>query len=148
MNNHLRTFDDYELFLYTLTDCYPLSITRSTLVLVRIGATLARVTGDVWFTHGFRLSVRERLSGDRLPLVIVSYGYEVWGGPDKLYWYDSQPHPDDPALQSTQPHHKHVPPDMKHHRIPSPEMSFNEANLPFLLEEIEQLLQTSNLYLQ
>ncbi len=138
-NNHLRTFDDYELFLYTLTDRYPLSITRSTLVLVRIGATLARVTGDVWFNHGFRLSVRERLSGDRLPLVIVSYGYEVWGGLEKLYWYDSQPHPDDPALQSTHPHHKHVPPDMKHHRIPSPEMSFNEANLPFLLLGIERL---------
>lgn len=28
---------------------------------------------------------------------------------EKLYWYDSQPHPNDPILQNTHPHHKHVP---------------------------------------
>ena len=44
----------------------------------------------------------------------------------------------DPTLQSTYPHHKHIPPDIKHHRIPAPEMSFTRPNLPFLIEEIER----------
>jgi len=61
-----------------------------------------------------------------------------------LYWYDSQPHPNDPTLQSTHPHHKHIPPDIKHHRIPAPEMSFVKPNLPALIREIESLIaQTS-----
>jgi hypothetical protein len=48
---------------------------------------------------------------------------------------------DDPALQSTHPHHKHIPPDIKHHRIPAPEMSFNQPNLPVLIHEIEVLIE-------
>ncbi|MCI0388624.1 MAG: DUF6516 family protein [Acidobacteria bacterium] len=71
-------------------------------------------------------------------LRLVSYGYEVWRGAEKLYWYDSQPHPDDPKLASTHPHHKHVPPDLKHNRLPAPVLSFTEPNLPFLIAEIEQ----------
>ena len=67
------------------------------------------------------------------------YGYEVWKGNEKLYWYDSQLHPDDPTLQSTHPHHKHIPPDAKHNRIPSSQMSFTHPNLPFLIEEIAKL---------
>ena len=59
---------------------------------------------------------------------------------DKLYWYDSFPHPNDPGLASTDPHHKHVLPDIKRHRIPAPELSFTRPNLPFLTHEIEQLL--------
>jgi len=52
----------------------------------------------------------------------------------KLYWYDSWPHLNDPALASTHPHHKHVPPDIKHNRVPAPALSFAEPNLPFLIE--------------
>src|SRR5262249_33932680 len=51
--------------------------------------------------------------------------------------YDSQPYPNDPVLQSTQPHHKHVPPDIKHHRLPAPELSFIRPNLPVLMREVE-----------
>jgi len=57
---------------------------------------------------------------------------------DKLYWYDSQPHPNDAVLASTYPHHKHVPPNIKHNRIPAPDLSFTRPNLPFLIEEIER----------
>jgi len=53
-------------------------------------------------------------------------------------WYDPQPHPNDPTLASTAPHHKHVPPDIKHHRIPAPGLSFGSPNLPLLIEEIER----------
>jgi len=38
------------------------------------------------------------------------------------------------------PHHKHIPPDIKHHRIPAPHLSFVEPNRPFLIEEIEREL--------
>jgi hypothetical protein len=40
----------------------------------------------------------------------------------------------------TDPHHKHVPPDIKHHRIPAPGLSFAAANLPLLIHEIETSL--------
>ncbi len=42
----------------------------------------------------------------------------------------------------THPHHKHILPDIKHHRIPAPDLSFTRPNLPFLIQEIErQVLQ-------
>jgi len=77
----------------------------------------------------------------RLPAVIDEYGYQVWQGDDKLCWYDPQPHPNDPTLQSTHPHHKHIPPNIKHNRIPAPEMSFTRPNLPALIREIETLIE-------
>jgi len=39
-------------------------------------------------------------------------------------------------LTNTHPHHKHIHPDIKHHRIPAPEVHFNQPNLPFLIQEI------------
>jgi hypothetical protein len=44
----------------------------------------------------------------------------------------------DPTLAATHPHHKHVPPDIKHNRIPAPGLSFTLPNLPVLIDEIEQ----------
>ena len=138
MNNPLRTAADYELFIYSLHDLYPV-IERSTLVFVRRGATLARVAGELHFPNGVMLVVRERVVEDRLPAMIDGYGYEVWRGNEKLYRYDSQPHPDDPGLQSTTPHHKHVPPDIRHHRIPAPGLRFDGPNLPLLISEIADI---------
>ena len=138
MNDPFRSPEDYELFLYTLSEQFR-SIRRSTIAFVRRGHSLARVAGEILFDHDIRLVVLERLIFDRLPMVIDGYGYEVWRGGEKLYWYDPQPHPNEPSLQSTHPHHKHVPPDIKHHRIPAPGMSFNQPNLPLLIQEIEAL---------
>ncbi len=140
MSHPLRTAEDYELFLYTLTDRFP-SIQRPTITFVRRGQTLARVAGELFFTHGLRMVVRERVVSHRLPMVIDWYGYEVWRNNEKLYWYDPQPHPDEPGLQSTHPHHKHVPPDIKHNRIPASGMSFIEPNLPRLIAEVEDLVR-------
>jgi hypothetical protein len=72
--------------------------------------------------------------------LIISYGYEVYRGTERLYWYDDFPHPEDPLLATTFPHHKHVPPDIKHNRIPAPEMSFIRPNLPVVIQEVEELL--------
>jgi hypothetical protein len=139
MTNPFRTAEDYELFLYTLQEHY-LTIRRSTIVFIRRGATLARVAGELSLNHDFRLVVRERLLYSFASLQIDEYGYEVWRGNEKLYWYDSQPHPNEPLLQSTHPHQKHIPPDIKHHRIAAPEMSFSQPNLPVLIREIEGLI--------
>ncbi len=90
--------------------------------------------------EGWIYGLPERFSSisySTLELLIEGYGYEVWRGSEKLYWYDSQPHPADASLASTDPHHKHIPPDIKHHRVPAPGLSFNRPNLPFLIEEIE-----------
>jgi len=99
------------------------------------------VAGELYFDHEIRLVIRERLVWHRLPVVIDWYGYEVWRGNEKLFWYDPQPHPNEPALQENQPHHKHIPPDIKHHRIPAQEMSFDRPNLPVLVQEVESLIQ-------
>ena len=135
MNDPFRTLEDYELYLYTLAESFP-SVRHSTITLIRQGSTLARVAG---FDNDIRLVIRERVMSQRLPIAVDWYGYEVWQGEQKLYWYDSQPHPNDPSLQSTHPHHKHIPPDIKHHRIPAPAMSFTQPNLPALIKEIETL---------
>ena len=73
MNNPLRTPEDYELFLYTLTEQFP-SVHRSTVTFIRLGATLARVTGELHFDQGVQVVVRERVLSHRLPAVIDWYG--------------------------------------------------------------------------
>lgn len=68
---------------------------------------------------------------------IIVYGYEVYRGTDKLYWYDSIEHPEEKHLAQSFPHHKHIPPNIKHNRIPASEVSFTQPNLDFLIKEIE-----------
>jgi len=143
MSNPLRTATDYELFLYTLTEQFP-SIQQSTLTFVRRGDSLGRVSGELFFANSFRIVIRERIIYDRLPAVIDWYGYEVWQNEEKLFWYDPQPHPNEPSLQSTHPHHKHVPPDIKHNRIPAPKMSFSVPNLPELVMEVTALIKEND----
>lgn len=138
--NPYQSLRDYEEFIYTLPQQFR-SISSSTLVLIRRGGRMVTVSGEIVFPQGYRLVVKERLTFDVGPLILKRYGYEVWHGDEKSHWYDSQPHPHDPTLVSTHPHHKHVPPDIKHHRILAPELSFTKPNLPFLIQEIEQLLE-------
>jgi hypothetical protein len=104
---------------------------------------MATTIGEIAFPNGYRLVVKERLALDNGPLVLERYGYEIWRGEEKQYWYDSQSHPHDPAVASTNPHHKHVPPDIKHHRIRAPQLSFTRPNLPVLIEEIAALGATA-----
>lgn len=139
MKNALRTPEDYEHFIYSLQDKYNV-IEHSTVTFVRKGAFLAKISGELHFAQKIKLVIRERIIFDRLPAVIDWYGYEVWQGDKKLYWYDSQPDPKDPALQTTHPHHKHVQPNIKHNRVPAPDMSFIQPNLSYLINEIESLL--------
>ena len=133
--NPFRSLADYESFVYTLENQFP-AILRSTLVVARRGATVAVLRGELEFARGLRLSVRERLTFYRSPGCIREYGYEVWHHSQLLYWYDSQPHPGDPLLAATHPHHRHVHPDIKHNRVPAPGLDFANPNLPFLVQEV------------
>jgi hypothetical protein len=137
--SHLLSRPDYEQWLYAIPETYA-SVRSSTVRFFTTSATAGVVEGTVFFQSGHELRVSELVDfavGD-----ILDYGYEVWRGGEKLYWYDPQPHPDDPDLAATQPHHKHIPPDIKHQRVPAPGLSFTEPNLPFLIQEIERLLES------
>jgi hypothetical protein len=140
--NPFQSLHEYEEFVYTLPQRFPV-IVSSGLVVIRRGKRVAFLQGDVTFAQGYRLVIRERLSVDADTVVIESYGYEVWRDAEKMTWYDSQPHPEDETLASTAPHHQHVPPDIKHHRIPAPSLSFTQPNLPFLVQEITNLLENT-----
>lgn len=132
------SLETYENWIYALSDIYS-SVESSSVVLIRRGHYIAVIRGEVHFQNGIYLRVYEELIA--LPSIeITGYGYEVWQGDNKLYWYDPQPHPNDPTLASTHPHHKHVHPNIKQNRIPAPNMSFECPNLPALIEEIEALI--------
>ena len=113
------------------------TVQRSTVVVWSASPYTGIAEGEVFFSQGFRLRLREEL--DFAASLITAYGYEVYEGEERLYWYDDFPHPHDPTLAATFPHHKHVPPDMKRNRVPAPEMSFTSPNLPRLIQEIEKL---------
>jgi len=138
--NPLRSAADYEQYLYTLRERFP-ELVGSTVTLVRRGAALARVSGELVLAGGYRITVRERLLLDREPIVLDWYGYEIWRGAEKLCWYDPQPHPGNPELAATFPHHRHERPHLKHHRVPAPEMSFHQPNLPAVIAAALRLQQ-------
>ena len=141
--NPFQSLRDYEEYVYTLKQQFP-SIERSTLVIIRRGKRTALLQGEIVFAKGYRIALKERLSYDDDPVVIEDYGYELWRDNEKLAWYDAQPHPNEPDLASTFPHHKHIPPDIKHHRIPAPNMSFTHPNLSHLIQEIQLLISAEH----
>jgi len=118
------------------------SVEKSTLAVWTDSPYTGMAEGEVFFLKGFRLRMREELDFDAG--LMTSYGYEVYRNGERLYWYDDYPHPNDPTLASTYPHHKHVPPDMKHHRIPAPGISFDQQNLLLVLQEIEALIESEH----
>ena len=136
-SNPLRSLAGYSHFAAQLFD--HATVRRSTVVVWSESPYTGTAEGEVFFSNGVRLRMREELDFDAG--TITAYGYEVYRGSERLYWYDDFPHPNDPSLAATQPHHKHIPPDIKHHRIPAPEISFTRPNLPVLIREIEELAE-------
>ena len=111
------------------------SILQSTIRVWSTSPFTGTAEGDVTFSNGLHLRMRGEL--DFADALITSYGYEVYRGTERLYWYDDFPHPDDSSLAATFPHHKHVPPDIKHNRIPVDYLQFAEPNLLAIVKEIE-----------
>jgi hypothetical protein len=134
----LKSLSDYSRFVAELLSRPP--VERSTVTVWSASPYTGVAEGEVFFANNFRLRIREELDFDAG--LITAYGYEVYRATDRLYWYDDFPHPNDPTLASTFPHHKHVPPNIKRNRIPAPEISFTEPNLPALIQEVEVLIQS------
>ena len=134
--NPLKALSEYTHFLSQLQH-HP-TVERSTVVVWSNSPYTGTAEGEVWFKGNLRLRMREEIDFDAE--LITSYGYEVYRGDEKLYWYDDFPHPQEPSLAPTFPHHKHIPPEMKRNRIPAPNISFTRPNLPVLVQEIEALI--------
>ena len=130
----LNSLTDYSRFVTELF--HRPTVVSSTVTVWSDSPYTGIAEGEVFFSNGIRLRLRVELDFDAG--LITSYGYEVYRGAERLYWYDDFPHPNDPNLVSTFPHHKHIPPDIKHNRIPAPEIRFNRPNLPVLIREIEE----------
>ena len=135
--NPLSSLNAYGSFLSDLIGRFP--IVHSTVRVWPASPYTGVAEGDVLFTNSIRLRVRQELDFDAQ--LITAYGYEVYEQGKRLYWYDDFPHPNEVSLATTYPHYKHVPPDLKHNRIPAPEMSFSRPNLPVVIREIENLLR-------
>jgi hypothetical protein len=133
----LKSLSNYSDFIAKQLD-RP-SIEHSTLAVWSDSPFTGIAEGDIFFKDDYRLHIREELDFDEG--IIAAYGYETYQGSERLYWYDDFPHPKDPKLASTHPHHKHVPPDIKRNRIPAPGISFNRGNLLTLIQEVESLIK-------
>ena len=156
MPDPLASASMYEAFIYGLADRFP-PIHRSTLIYVASGSLFGRVEGPRLLcgerrslrtgipelrkaTSSKAMATRSRVPSSilrvRVRQGLMSTAKPLIPNKEKLYWYNSFPHPNDPSLASPDPHHKHVPPDIKHHRIPAPDLGFTHPNLPFLIEEM------------
>jgi len=124
--------DAYERFVYSLPATHP-EIQSSTLHLYTNSPTTCFIRGSIWFQNGLELRVFEYL--DFSDEELLDYYYAVFCGQKRIRWYDPQPHPENPKLASTFPHHLHEPPDIKHNRKPAPGLSFQTPNLPTLIAD-------------
>jgi hypothetical protein len=122
----------YEHLLYTLPQQYS-EVASSSLHLFSRSATVGLVRGSVQFHNGLELRVRELV--DLSDGEILDYSYDVLRDGEVIRWYDPQPHPDNPDLASTYPHHLHTPPNIKRNRKPAPGISFAAPNLPSLIRD-------------
>jgi hypothetical protein len=132
MNMAFPSRADYEALVYAIPESDSEHIQASTLRLYSVSAMNAIVEGEIHFSNGLMLRVKEFL--DFKQKRIVDYSYTVYRGERKIRWYDPQPHPDNQELASTFPHHFHEEPNIKQNRKPAPGISFDLPNLPILVE--------------
>lgn len=135
MSTPLEGIGSYSAFVYALAERHPF-VTGSTLALTPLGATLGKLEGRIELEGGLHLDVWELV--DFAERRIRTYSYEVYRGEEKLSWYDPWEHPEIPALASTFPHHKHMPPDLRDHRVPAPGISFASPNLDVVLADVRR----------
>ncbi|MEZ4712291.1 MAG: DUF6516 family protein [Caldilineaceae bacterium] len=103
----------YESFLYRIRELHP-EVLSSTLHLYSTSALTAIVRGQLHLTNNVVIRIVEVL--DFKKQQIINYSYTVFRNDTRIRWYDPQPHPENPALAETFPHHFHTDPDIKHNR--------------------------------
>ncbi|MBS1254035.1 MAG: hypothetical protein MAG451_03091 [Anaerolineales bacterium] len=123
---------EYERLIYGLLDNYS-KVVASTLVLYSTSSLTAVVQGSLTFHNGLELRIVELI--DFKAERIRRYSYTVFRDEERVRWYDPEPHPENPDLAETFPHHFHEPPDIKHNRKPAPGISFDSPNLPTLIKD-------------
>ena len=133
---------DYTSLLYSFKENYA-EIINSKIGFFSIGKDVYVTSVVINFASDIQLVFRESI--DFSNHKILKYVYNIYRHKQLVHYYDPQPHPDDPNLASTFPHHKHVPPNIKRNRQPAPGLSFDKPNLPFLIQEIidTQLLKSN-----
>lgn len=136
--NPIKSLSEYSNLIAKA--CNRSTVKSSTVTVWSVSRYTGIAEGEIFLTDEYRLRMREELDFDEG--IITSYGYEIYRGDERLFWYDDFPHPNDPTLASTHPHHKHIPPNIKRNRIPAPNISFSKPNLPKLIQEIEGLIQS------
>jgi hypothetical protein len=124
---------EYNIFLYSLREQYS-EIIDSRIRFFTVGKDIYIASGVLKFTSDFKLVFKESL--DFSIHKILKYVYEIYQSDQLICYYDSQPHPNAPDLAATFPHHKHTPPDIKHNRQSAPNISFDQPNLPAVIQEI------------
>lgn len=140
MSTPLDDIASYSAWVYSLAERHS-CVTASTLALAPIGATLAKLEGRVECHGRFAIDVWELV--DFTAHRIRTCSYEVHRHDEKIGWHDPWPHPEIEALAANFPHHKHVPPDLRHHRVPAPGISFEAPNLDVVLADISRLISES-----
>lgn len=136
----LHDFHHYAAFVYGLRDQFP-QIVRVRLSLYRRDAGRAALRGTIEFRSNIYLDVNEEI--DLRAGRLLFYGYRVRHDQETLYWYDPQPHPEQASLHESFPHHRHEQPDVKHHRCPAPNLTFDSPNLAFVIREIVETVVRS-----
>ncbi len=131
---------EYEILIYGLPQAYADQVAASTLRLYSTSALTARVVGTVYLNNGLELRVVEFV--DFMAGRILDYSYTVYRGQEKIRWYDPQPHPENPDLAETFPHHYHEPPDIKRNRRPARGLRSDAPNLHTLIADCIQLGQS------
>ena len=128
---------EYEQFIYTIKESFKV-VEKSTLCFFTTSPTAGLLKGTIWFHNGFKLRVVEVI--DFAVGEILDYSYTVFNSDgDKVCWYDPQPHPNDPKLAKTFPHHLHEPPNIKQNRKPAEDISFDRLNLTILIDQIAKM---------
>jgi hypothetical protein len=129
----LANIASYSQHVHSVHERFPF-IASSTLRVVPMGATLARVEGRVECSGGVALEVWELVDFNEHRL--RSYSYEVFLRSEKFCWYDHWPHPELPELAATFPHHRHLPPNLRDNRLPASGIGFDHPNLDVVLADI------------
>ncbi len=134
----LTSLAEYERFVYGLQDELQ-EVAIATLRLYSTSPLTAMLEGEITLKSGLIIRVLEVL--DFKAQHIRNYSYAVYRDGVKIRWYDAQPHPENPDLAATFPHHFHEEPDIKHNRRPAPEISFDTPNLLVVIADCLSLEQ-------
>lgn len=105
--------------------------------LYTISRGTAQVRGSIYLQNGLEIRVNEII--DFVAGHISDYDCTVFRGQERIRWYDLQPHPENPDLASTFPHHYHTPPDIKRNRQLASGISFTSSNFSTLVADMASL---------